>query len=392
MGECMRSTARLLTRSAVALFFLVSLTAARWHGCNNSASASVPLGPYVRPVKPAHGLTPCPLVSRGHAVETNLRGSNPGVTVDGKYRADAWQVKNPSEASPGWLSIDVGEGPEKLILTWTSSGSFNHNETTYGGMGSYKIETSADSSNGRNGTWKTAVTVTGNLFRTREHAFDFKGCKWVRLSVTGYTPTTNQYGVKIDEIDLHDASVGADDTWFFLGDSVTAFALDRSEKHVPAFSDLIAKKHPGYYPLMLNGGVGFEKSSEGLKRLPELIKLHPDVKNWAILYGTNDAAGNNADVSGFRANLEEMAKLLKDAGRTAIFARIPYAPEGHDHVPEFNAEIDAVTEKLGLPKGPDLYAHFKAHPEELADGLHPNDAGIVSINRLWAEAVEPLYK
>ena len=60
-------------------------------------------------------------------------------------------------------------------------------------------------------------------------------------------------------------------------------------------------------------------------------------------------------------------------------------------MPKFNEIIDAVTKEHALPAGPDLYEHFKAHPEELEDGLHPNDVGIVSINRLWAAAVDSLY-
>ena len=50
-----------------------------------------------------------------------------------------------------------------------------------------------------------------------------------------------------------------------------------------------------------------------------------------------------------------------------------------------------MTKKNGLTPGPDLYAHFKAHVDELKDGLHPNNKGTVSINRLWAAAVESLY-
>ena len=57
-----------------------------------------------------------------------------------------------------------------------------------------------------------------------------------------------------------------------------------------------------------------------------------------------------------------------------------------------NAVIDRVTARNGLIPGPDLYAWFSAHPEELSlDGVHPSDAGVLSINRLWYEALTPLY-
>ncbi len=356
---------------------------------SNSASAADRA--YVKPVKPTRGITPAPVISRGKPIIASKRGSRAESLVDGKYREGSWEAGLPTAEKPSWVAIDVGEGPQKLLLAWTASGSFNHNETTYGGPGSYKIETSSDSTNGENGTWKSVVTVSGNEYRTRANGFDFAGQRWVRFSILGPSKTTYQYGVQLDEVDLHDISGGAEDTWFFLGDSITAKAFDRAPKHRPSFADLIAQKHPNYFPMMLNGGIGFEKSAEGLARLPALLKEHPEVHFWAIGYGTNDAAGNGTDTAGFEQNLGAMVKLVKDAGRVPVIAHIPFAPEGHDGVPKFNAAIDAIAKKNGLPAGPDLYAHFKAHVDELEDGLHPNDKGIVSINRLWAAAMEPLY-
>ena len=356
---------------------------------SNSASAAGRA--YVKPVKPSKGLTPSPTVSRGKPIVASKRGTRPENLVDGKYKEGVWEGGLPNSAKPSWVSIDVGAGPQRLLLAWTASGSFNHNETTYGGPGSYRIEVSADSTDGEDGAWKPVVTVTGNEYRTRAHGFDFTGDRWVRLAITGPSKTTYQYGVQLDEVDVHDISSGSEDTWFFLGDSITAKAFDRAPKHQPSFAELIAKKHPGYFPMMLNGGIGFEKTTEGLARLPALLKEHPEVHFWAIGYGTNDAAGNGTETSGFEQNLAAMVKLIKDAGRVPVIARIPFAPHEHDGVPKFNAAIDGIAKKNGLTPGPDLYAHFKAHPEELEDGLHPNDAGIVSINRLWAEAVDSLY-
>jgi acyl-CoA thioesterase-1 len=53
--------------------------------------------------------------------------------------------------------------------------------------------------------------------------------------------------------------------------------------------------------------------------------------------------------------------------------------------------LDQVASARGLLPGPNLYAWFKAHPERLADGLHPDPRGAIEMNRLWAEAVAPLY-
>ncbi len=53
--------------------------------------------------------------------------------------------------------------------------------------------------------------------------------------------------------------------------------------------------------------------------------------------------------------------------------------------------VDAVGAARGLLPGPDLYTWFRARPDRLADGLHPDAEGSVEMSRLWAEAVSPLY-
>ena len=73
-------------------------------------------------------------------------------------------------------------------------------------------------------------------------------------------------------------------------------------------------------------------------------------------------------------------------------ARIPFRADAKvDYAAQLNAVVDDVTRKLGLLPGPDLYTWFKAHPEHLTDGLHPDDAGSIEMIRRWAEAAGPLY-
>src|SRR4051812_24719754 len=108
-------------RIFLAALFLLSLSGSRFKCGSSSASASVPKTPYVKPVKPPKGITPNPLVSRGHAVTSNISGSNPGKAVDGKYRDDAWAPGDKmTDEKPAYISIDVGQGPSKLVLNWTS--------------------------------------------------------------------------------------------------------------------------------------------------------------------------------------------------------------------------------------------------------------------------------
>jgi acyl-CoA thioesterase I len=365
-------------------FVLVGLMLCAF-GCKWGSAAAA--GPdYKKPSKPIRGITPNPLLSRGLSPDTNLIGSNVGKLTDGRYKDGSWAAKLPTEDSPAWAAFEIGAGPDKLMLAWTASGSFNHKETQYGGPGSYRVEVSPDGND-----WKAAVTVKNNAYRTRVHAFDFTGQRWVRWVITGPSKDTYKHGIQPDEVDIHDISSGSEDTWFFLGDSITAMAFNRSPKSQPSFAELVAKKHPGHFPMMINGGQGFEKTSEGIKRLPQLLAEHPDVKYWAIGYGTNDSAGNNQNSTDFANNLEEIVSAIERAGRVPIIARIPYSPKEHETVPQFNDVIDQMTKRHGLTPGPDLYSHFKAHVDELEDGLHPNEKGAVSINRLWAAAVDGLY-
>jgi lysophospholipase L1-like esterase len=75
-----------------------------------------------------------------------------------------------------------------------------------------------------------------------------------------------------------------------------------------------------------------------------------------------------------------------------ILARIPYSTQAMTTLPMFNAVIDRISTANGLPCGPDLYAWFRDHPEEISnDGVHPTDVGYRSMNRLWANAMLGRY-
>ena len=100
-------------------------------------------------------------------------GHEPGAANDGDDDT-RWCAY---DGSPGhWWQVDLGK-PEDLTgcrITWESS-------ATYG----YKIEGSADGT-----TWKTLVDATRADVRDqeREHSFDARGVRYVRVNVTGLEP------------------------------------------------------------------------------------------------------------------------------------------------------------------------------------------------------------
>jgi lysophospholipase L1-like esterase len=330
-------------------------------------------------------LRPAPILSRGMQVAASRPGA--GVLVDGIYRADAWAGGVPSEAAPAWAAIRIGPGPTRVLLSWTSSHNHDYRDLFYGAPVDYRIETSADSTDGANGTWRTAVTVRGNPVRSRAHAVDFAGQVWIRLVVTALAPERNEWGLFLDEIDVHDLSLGGDDVWVFLGDSIGAGVFDRAPVHRPSFADLIAAARPGYQPAMIDAGFCRARTADVLARIDEVLAWNPDARVFAILLGANDG-----DPETFRRDLDALVTRIQAAGRIAVVARLPFQTKyGEDYVAPKNRVIDEVVAAHGLLPGPDLDAWFRARPERLEDGLHPDAQGANAVSRMWAEAVTPLY-
>ncbi len=331
-------------------------------------------------------LIPAPLVSRGKRVEASAPGAR--ALVDGVYRgARSWGGGHPTPDRPAWAAIRVGSGYRRLLLSWTSSFNHCYYDRFYGAPVDYRIETSADSSDGLDGTWRTVVTVSGNPVRSRAHAFDFGGQSWVKLVVTRLADEVNPWGLFLDEIDVHDLSMGGDDVWVFLGDSIVAEVFDRAPGHRPGFSDQVARLHRGYRPATIDAGLCRLRAFEVLDHVDEIIALNPDARVFAIQLGANDG-----DAAMLRPALEGLVARVRAAGKIPIIARISFQTKyGPDYVAPKNEALDAVRDAAGLLPGPDLYSYFKAHPERLRDGLHPDDRGAVETARLWAEAVDPLY-
>ncbi len=141
----------LLTFAAVAT--LPALDAAL-PGIAARKARAAPPGPF------GERLIPAPLLSRGKRVVTSSGDGD--ALVDGAYRTGAkWGGGEPSPSRPAWASIELGRGPSRLLLSWTSSGNHDYWDQFYGAPVDYRIEVSADSTDGRDGTWQTVVDVQG---------------------------------------------------------------------------------------------------------------------------------------------------------------------------------------------------------------------------------------
>jgi acyl-CoA thioesterase-1 len=347
------------------------------------SAAAAPLVPAALAPAP---LVSAPIISRGKRVESSPGGGK--VVVDGVYRTKAsWAGGHPTVAKPSWVAIEIGPGPSRLLLSWTSSGNHDYTDRKYGAPVDYRIETSADSTNGANGTWRTAVTIAGNPVRSRAHAIDFAGQRWVRMVVTGLSPDVFEWGLYLDEIDVHDLSRGGNDVWVFFGDSITSAVFDRAPARQPSFPEAVARRRPGFFPAVIGAGFGSLHHADAVRRIDEVLALNPDARVIALGFGSNDW-----DPVTFRKDLLEVVRKVRAAGRIPVVARIPFRADSPvDYPSRLNVVVDEVTARLGLLPGPDLHGWFLSHRERLADGLHPDDPGAVEMIRLWAEAAAPLY-
>ena len=365
-------------------------------GGNGGAGGSG--GGYMPPaLKLSH---PNPIISRNAQVFSLPAGG--AAVVNGTYHNGGWNAGSPTTATPAWVAIKLAAGPTRILVSWDDGGTYNYKDPAgtpvYGLAADYHFEVSADSTNGMDGTWTAVGTaVTGNHVRTRAHALDFTGKSWIKMVITA-APAEASNGVQIGEIDVHDISAtGADlpdDTWFFMGDSITAFAFDRRATNQPSFAAAInTATNKTYFPAMINGGIGGEKSSDGLARLAQVLALNPDYHFIALSYGTNDAAGSQIPPSTFQTNMQMMIDMVKAAGREPVIPHIPWATDGsHAAVPMYDTVIDTLTRTNQLQVGPDLTAYFMMHTDQLmSDGLHPADAGQMAMNQLWADAMRVVY-
>jgi lysophospholipase L1-like esterase len=323
---------------------------------------------------------PMALISRGQPTAASA-GDAASVVVGEYFGGATWDVV-PGAPAPAWIAIRVGAGPTRAMLSWVA----------YPGSvvpARYRIETSADSTDGADGSWSIAATISGNTAPARAHSFAFGGAQWVRFVVIDAAVAGQP--ISIDEVDVHDASAGTSDSWMFVGDSITAAAFNRS-LHEGDFAERIHAVAPGYFPLMIGAGVGGTSTVDGVEHIDEWIALHAEIQNWVISYGTNDSATADPQYApDFGARLRIIVTRLQAAGKTVYVPRIPYKTGGEAYLGAYNAQVDAVRAELGLRATPDLYAWFIAHPEQLADGVHPNDAGARAMNQLWADAVRGLY-
>lgn len=356
-----------------------------------------------------------PNVSVGKTVTCSLPDTcTPTLLVDGKYHNGSGTLitagmTSTAAITPGWVAVNVGSGPKKLLLTWADT-SFNEFNKPPTAPRDYVIETSGDTTTGADGTWTTVATVTANAIRGRSHVFDFDGKSFVRMTVTASQPVlsgtsiTGSSAVRLDELALYDltaSTAGTRDGILFMGDSITKMSLVYSSARTTDVDSLITASRPGFGPAMIDSGIGGELTVHGVAHSKAWLNADPALDFFpgldfvTVAYGTNDSWGNKDPVAQkYKENLTSIIETVIAAGKTPILARIPWNGVASNVLPAWNQIVQDLTKDYDLPCGPDLYTYFAEHQDQLnqTDGLvHPTAVGQENLRRLYAEALLPLY-
>jgi hypothetical protein len=320
--------------------------------------------------------------------------------IDGAYFYDTVTPGAWACVATDYAAINLGSGPKKILVAIgsdqaiTSTGQY----VNAAAFEAYRFQVSNNSTNGVDGSWTTVVTVTGNTFTTREHLIDFTGWSWIKLIMDTVT------GGRIDELDVWDATGGTENTFAFVGDSLTVRGTSRESYggggKLPSFQQVF-QTNRGFYPLMVSLGVTGRDAAGLAADIGALLTAYPDVKYWIIGMGTNNGAGMPAQLATYIASMTTTINAITAAGRVPILGRVPYtdaAGYGGNTSPDPSVNglkylndngINALVASLGVRSGADLFQPF--YDNRVAWGVigdpHFNDDGVRGWADLWATNV-----
>lgn len=357
-----------------------------------------------------------PIISRGVPAFTNddFSGSFPASNANDSTYSTVWRCASTPAANgnsgnlttPVYLAYDlsgVNSAQRKnCVVVWyddcPGTGAYDYtipNDNPTNIANAYTIDANAGAGGGSppGSSWVTLVTVTGNVYHSRQHAVDLTGYNWVRIRVTAIVGSTANNNCALN-MDVHDVHLGNYDNWIFFGDSICRQAFLHSDTTIPA---QIHTLKPNYFPLMENGGIGGLLSADGVSHLSTWLPLFSG-QYVGLLYGTNDAnvaaAGNGTFGPTFITNMSTMMTAIIDAGKTPVIPRsICWGGTTNllANVPVINSALaQLATSFPGTVVGPDLYTYFNNNQSLInaSDHIHPTlPTGNAAYQNLWVQAL-----
>jgi hypothetical protein len=274
--------------------------------------------------------------------------------------------------------VHAGVGPARLLVSWAAVRAPER----------YQVETSAQGDAAGGGEFRLELRVTENAARARAHVIEFDGQSWVRVAFEG---SSEEHGVEIERLALHDASDGTDDVWLILGDELARAGLvggsGESDVGEGGFAELVHERYPGYFPALIDETRNGERPATALARLVELLETHPHARHVAIAFA--DASGDTA--ADEEAALVALVEGLLARERAVAIARPPRRMDGREASAHFARVISALEARHGLVPGPDLGKWFDANSDQLDAEGRPTRDGRRAMQRSWLEALDGLY-
>ncbi|MFN3651922.1 MAG: SGNH/GDSL hydrolase family protein [Armatimonadota bacterium] len=197
------------------------------------------------------------------------------------------------------------------------------------------------------------------------------------------------------------------DAWLVVGASLEEAAF----KDPDQFWRAVRRRYPQADPLLISLAQGGWVIDNALRRAPETLRRHPQIRTVLVHIGGNDitrARYYPNDAGRIRDRMRELLELLSGDGRQVYLSRMSYRaykteprvpPEFHGSLPYNQMIYDplireyspALLDPRTLQTRMDPYDYFLRHPEELSpDGVHNTEKGQESWIRLWTDAVTPL--
>jgi acyl-CoA thioesterase I len=173
-----------------------------------------------------------------------------------------------------------------------------------------------------------------------------------------------------------------------FGDSLTAGLGAPPGQSYPDYLQRDLAK-AGYDYRMVNLGVSGNTTKDGLERLPDVLRLKPQLV--IVGFGGNDGL-RGVPVAEIRDNLGQILAGLDKAHIKVLLAGITLPPNyGEVYVNSFNALFPALAKQYHVPLLPFILQGVWDKPGMMQeDGIHPTGEGNALVAQNFLPAVEPL--
>lgn len=161
------------------------------------------------------------------------------------------------------------------------------------------------------------------------------------------------------------------DTVLAIGDSLT-YGFMVAPKHSYPYWLSKMSGHP-----VINAGINGETSSEGLARLPKLLK-DPSVKLMILCLGANDILQGKS-IAALKKNLKEMIHMAKEKEIRVLLVSVPnFTLIGLSDMDIY----EEIAKEEHVILAPNILADILKQPSLKIDQVHPNASGYEQMSKM----------